>query len=585
MASPKPHFFRVVLEETIRSGKLGIPSKFTRDYGNALSSPISIKVPNGELWEMGLTKTDGKMWLQNGWRKFAEHYHLKFGHFLVFRYEGNCRFHVLIFDRTTTEIEYPCNEEIQQQAVKIEESEDDEPVQIVNEISTGTREKPELQCPRPNKMMRENPGDISTIQQVETDEKSEALQRASSAFKSTNPFFLVFMGPTYVNSKSNCSLSIPIEFSRKYLNHHGDVVLCDSNGKTWATEYCSVPGINGRPYVKLCSGWRTFVRDNKLQVGDVCAFELINGIEISFKVFIYRGKKEDFHESRAFTDAFCPAKREAGTSSNQQRSAEPLKASETAPRRAKKAHERALQRALAFTSENPFFVVVLRPSYIQAHVLCIPNQFARKHFNKTLTNVDVILLSNGKSWPAEYRQRNVGYPNGKICNGWRAFAKDNNLKVGDVCVLEMTSDAKISFKVFIFQAIADADCHPSQGVNQEPVGLTSQSPKAARERASTPLSFRTVVLPSHLKEQHMGIPFGFVEQHFKPNIEMLKLQVADRSWPVKITRDSCHRRAKLTSGWIAFARENFLRVGDICVYELDTVSNVMLKVSISRYFH
>ena len=60
------------------------------------------------------------------------------------------------------EIDYPYtneNEKIHQQEVKIEESEDDEPVQIIKDISTGMREKPELQCPRPHKMMRANPSD------------------------------------------------------------------------------------------------------------------------------------------------------------------------------------------------------------------------------------------------------------------------------------------------------------------------------------------------------------------------------------------------------------------------------------------
>lgn len=53
---------------------------------------------------------------------------------------------------------------------------------------------------------------------------------------------------------------------------------------------------------------------------------------------------------------------------------------------------------------------------------------------------------------------------GRIANGWRAFVKDNNLKAWDVCVFELTVDTKISFKVNIFQDVADADYHPLQGV-------------------------------------------------------------------------------------------------------------------------
>ena len=93
------------------------------------------------------------------------------------------------------------------------------------------------------------------------------------------------------------------------MNDHGDVILCDFNGNTWATEYRSTPGSKKRQYVKLHNGWGTLVRDNNLQVGDVCAFELINYFEISFEVFIYEGKKADFHGPRAFTDVFCLAKK------------------------------------------------------------------------------------------------------------------------------------------------------------------------------------------------------------------------------------------------------------------------------------
>ncbi|XVF17772.1 hypothetical protein REPUB_Repub10bG0152300 [Reevesia pubescens] len=123
------------------------------------------------------------------------------------------------------------------------------------------------------------------------------------------------------------------------------------------------------------------------------------------------------------------------------------------------------------------------------------------------------------------------------------------------------------------------------GVGQEPLGLTQQSPKAAREKASVPPFFRKVVLPFHLKEERLDIPFRFVEQYFEPNIQKVILQVADKSWPVKITSNLRYRIAKLTSGWIEFARENFLKEGDICAYEVDTVSNHLLKVSISKCGH
>ncbi|XP_039066664.1 B3 domain-containing transcription factor VRN1-like [Hibiscus syriacus] len=90
------HFFKVVLEDAARSGKLGIPAKFARDYGDSLSNPVFIKVPSGKIWELELVKCGGKMWFRNGWLNFAKHYSVEPGHFLVLRYEGGSHFHVII---------------------------------------------------------------------------------------------------------------------------------------------------------------------------------------------------------------------------------------------------------------------------------------------------------------------------------------------------------------------------------------------------------------------------------------------------------------------------------------------------------
>ncbi|XP_039066624.1 B3 domain-containing protein REM6-like [Hibiscus syriacus] len=425
----------------------------------------------------------------------------------------------------------------------------------------------------------------STVCRARSDEKYMALQTVSRAFKSTNPFFLVFMQPSYVGPITNhrCSVGIPKEFSRLYLKDNGDVVLCDSDGKTWAAEYMSTFGSNGRAYVRLCKGWGDFVRDKNIQVGDVCAFELINGKEISFKVFIFECKKSYFHGPQAFTDVPpCPEQKcKTETSSSTDRQCQqPLEGGETAFGSTLIAQETALQKALAFTSENPYFVVVLRASFMN-HSLRIPKPFSRIHFESSVTNINVNLcLSNGKSWPAMLHQRsNIGSPKVRIHDGWRTFVDENNLQVGDVCVLEMTNhDTEISFEVHIFQAIADA---------KGPLCWTPQRHKADIDMASTSRSplFKRVVLPVHLKEKRLEIPFAIFERYLTPDSEMVRLKVEDRCWPVKIMSNRRCRRAKLTRGWIEFARDNLLKEGDVCVYEVDTMVHGLFNVSISRSCH
>lgn len=42
-------------------------------YCGSLSSQVILKLPCGSRWEVGLTKSDGNVWIENGWNKFAEH--------------------------------------------------------------------------------------------------------------------------------------------------------------------------------------------------------------------------------------------------------------------------------------------------------------------------------------------------------------------------------------------------------------------------------------------------------------------------------------------------------------------------------
>ena len=75
---------------------------------------------------------------------------------------------------------------------------------------------------------------------------------------------------------------------------------------------------------------------------------------------------------------------------------------------------------------------------------------------------------------------------------------------------------------------------------------------------------------------------GFIT---KGSVLTVKLQVVDRVWPVKLCAyegmyqsSSC----KFSGGWSAFATENTLRVGDVCVFELIIKDDVVLKVHIFR---
>lgn len=155
-----PHFFKIMLHESIQSGRLVsiccllsavhgqhlvlrdnpnfvgvsirllflfpcyvtrftlitslqiIPKKFVRKYGTHLSNSgtVLLMVPTNDAWRVELRTSNGSVWLEKGWLEFLNFYSIKHGDFLVFRHRsGSCsnEFDVVIFDNSSTEIEYP----------------------------------------------------------------------------------------------------------------------------------------------------------------------------------------------------------------------------------------------------------------------------------------------------------------------------------------------------------------------------------------------------------------------------------------------------------------------------------------------
>uniref|UniRef100_A0A803ML10 TF-B3 domain-containing protein n=1 Tax=Chenopodium quinoa TaxID=63459 RepID=A0A803ML10_CHEQI len=104
-------------------------------------------------------------------------------------------------------------------------------------------------------------------------------------------------------------------------------------------------------------------------------------------------------------------------------------------------------------SGKPYFPIVIVKSHIglvaYKYQVILPIQFSQALPNKT---IPVILTRGGKSWETTYLGENA--PSYKRFDSrWRAFAEDNNLKVGDVCVFELVeqSDTLLKFKVQVLQ--------------------------------------------------------------------------------------------------------------------------------------
>lgn len=78
---------------------LAIPKTFSDDPKNKLPINVSLKGPSGAIWNIGLTTKDDTLYFTQGWQQFVNDHSLKENDFLVFKYDGDSLFEVIIFVR------------------------------------------------------------------------------------------------------------------------------------------------------------------------------------------------------------------------------------------------------------------------------------------------------------------------------------------------------------------------------------------------------------------------------------------------------------------------------------------------------
>eukprot|EP00257_Ricinus_communis_P015496 XP_015573422.1 B3 domain-containing transcription factor VRN1 [Ricinus communis] len=274
----KTHFFKIILDGNIRDGKLYFPRRFIRNYGNDLSSPVILKVCSGAKWEVELVKHDGKIWLQNGWKEFQKYYSLAHGSFLVFEYDqGNCDFNVIIFDKSATEIDYPVsiiNGDTNYEP-NPEKAESNVSVEILTHFSPSLKTRKKSPLPfsfsPPNKKIKlEN----STGQ-------VEARKGGVSCQKQTRDEVVDIIKPLNAGEKAK---NLPKGFVIKHTKKSISNIILQAEGREWPVKLIFDHSHRGW----FSAGWTSFAKENSLQVGDVCIFELVNSKTLLLKVSIFR---------------------------------------------------------------------------------------------------------------------------------------------------------------------------------------------------------------------------------------------------------------------------------------------------------
>ncbi|OWM66299.1 hypothetical protein CDL15_Pgr013516 [Punica granatum] len=294
-----PHFFKIILQQTIRTGKLVVPKKFVRKYGKdlSLSNAVILKVPNGDAWEVELRKGASDVWLQKGWLDFANFYSIKHGYFLVFKYEPGSSngFDVVVFDKSATEIEYPMKSKSlpgrmlqsylgQHKSGKMEllvSGDKNGPCHIIFQhigLKNVSLKVSIFRAPR-----------VADSRILRSQAKKKQKIAQSSEFQlvafisERRPSFQMVMTEGILSHRF---LRIPTRFAKEQINLklQKQMATLQIEDRSWPVKLI----ISGHPcpQVMFSGGLGAFLKDNSLKAGDLCTFELIQKAEIVFRTSI-----------------------------------------------------------------------------------------------------------------------------------------------------------------------------------------------------------------------------------------------------------------------------------------------------------
>ncbi|CAN1167253.1 B3 domain-containing transcription factor VRN1 [Linum perenne] len=371
-----PRFYAGIVNDPIRDPKLQIPEKFAAEHGSQLPDKVALKLPSGAGWQVRVVRSrKGKMWFNEGWREFAKFYSLATDHLLFFEYDGVGSFLVCIFDSSATEIVYRTHQE-EAKAV---------PVVKLEYGVDSCNDRPQLRSPQPPSKLRRRTVDNDHF-------LGEYLEGKSD------------QNPNGVSLKKE----EPITFDEKP-NHlaRADAASKPRNGP-------SSGNTSGNPRKRSSHG----KSDQNLIVASQKREEPITFDEKPSPP----ARANAASKPRNGSTYGNPRKRSRHGEKLQQH---PFQSSAD-----------ALELANAFTSDRPFFKAVMaRTQLSKTQGLVTIPVASHKHLGEARK---AELWFAGKCWGVNIIK--CSRRNDKrmyISAGWRAFAEDNSLKLGDVCVYEL----------------------------------------------------------------------------------------------------------------------------------------------------
>ncbi|KAK4429077.1 B3 domain-containing protein REM16 [Sesamum alatum] len=278
--------------------QLTIPKKFADNLREKMAGTVALGGPSGNVWSVGLV-TDGDMLLlKHGWKAFVEDHSLEENDILIFKYNGNSRFEVLMFDQESLcekatsyfvkkceHRESGCDNKRTRSLEEFDETDDvadDHRVKKPKSDAARTppsRVQPSRSTARSRRGIKKGkrgsrgayPLQLKSRRREVTEEEKQRAQQIAVAASSENSFFVV-MRASHVYK--GFFMSIPAEWAKVHLPNKSHDIELRVKDNVWKAKY-HYRGYGGG----LTGGWKDFVLENFLEEFDVCLFDLVRGTQ------------------------------------------------------------------------------------------------------------------------------------------------------------------------------------------------------------------------------------------------------------------------------------------------------------------
>ncbi|XP_042507251.1 putative B3 domain-containing protein At5g66980 [Macadamia integrifolia] len=245
----------------------------------------------------------------------------------------------------------------------------------------------------------------------------------------------------YLPDHSSQRLKIPPAF----LNHFNGLIpnkaiLRSRKGRIWHVELEQVDS-----NLFFQDGWKGFVKDQSLKLGEFLVFIYDGNSVFDVKIFgingcekqetlVYKNydqaasnlKKEEQPESEEIINNYTPFKQKFPELRGKR-----IRRPKYGSRRAKIIEEMVLKAAGFAKPKNPYFVASFLPG--RPYELFIPRELVTKHRLKIMSEM-TLRDPSGRNWSVKTSR----WKDGRISlsKGWSILCKENNLGIDDKCIFE-----------------------------------------------------------------------------------------------------------------------------------------------------